>query len=172
MAYLVLMEGEKKGMQFELPAAGQITIGRNPSTNSIAIDGLGISGSHGMIVVDNGSYTYIDVGSTNGSFVNDEPTHEAKLYRGDVILLGTTPVMIEGEDVPAREGDPSLGGGFDARPLDIRPRTVAAGRIERPKDFGKLSNHNVLWKAVIILGVLVALAALGWYLSTIFDLGF
>ena len=169
MAYLVLMEGEKKGMQFELPAAGQITIGRNPS-NGIAIDGLGVSGSHGIIVVANGTYTYIDVGSTNGSFVNDEPIHEAKLYRGDVVRLGTTPVMIEGEDVLAREGDPSLGGGFDARPLDIRPRTMASGRIERPKDFGKLSNHNVLWKAVIIVGGLLALAALGYFLKVILNL--
>jgi len=162
------MEGEKKGMQFALPAAGQITVGRNPS-NGIVIDGLGVSGSHGMIVVANDSYTYLDVGSTNGSSVNDEPTHEAKLYRGDVILLGTTPVMIEGEDVPARAGDLSLGGGFETRSLDIRPRTMASGRVERPKDFGKLSNHNALWKVAIIIGGLLALAALGLYFNTIFN---
>jgi len=162
------MEGEKKGMQFALPTAGQVTIGRNPS-NGIAIDGLGISGSHGMIVVGQGVYTYLDTGSTNGSCVNDEPIHEAKLYRGDVILLGTTPVMIEGEDVPMRAGDPSRGGGFEAKPLEIRPRTMAAGRAERPLDFGTLPNHNLIWKLAILAIGLVALAGLGYFISIVLE---
>ena len=166
MAYLVLMEGEKKGTQFELPPTGQITIGRNPG-NGIVIEGLGVSGNHGVIVVANGVYTYLDTGSTNGSCVNDEPIHEAKLYRGDVVLLGTTPVMIEGEEVPARKGDPSFGGGFEARPFDFRPRTAAAGRVERPKDFGKLPNHSFYWKIAIFLIGLVALAGVGHFLSIV-----
>ena len=162
MAYLVLMEGEKKGQQFELPSAGQVTLGRSPD-NAIVVDGLAVSSRHGMIVVAGDVFTYLDVGSTNGSFINDEPVHEAKLYRGDVVLLGTTPVMIEGEDVPARVGDPSLGGGVGAQPIDIQPRTRAAGNVPRPKNFGVLRNNNIHWMIFIVLIGLAIIAGLSYF---------
>jgi len=168
MAYLVLMEGVKKGQQFELPPSGQATLGRS-ADNTIVIDGLAVSGKHGMIVVAGDAFTYLDVGSTNGSFMNDERIHEAKLYRGDVVRLGTTPVMIEGEDVPARPGDPSLGGGIERKPIDIQPRTRALGVVARPKGFAVLKSSNTIWIILIVVIGLLVVGGLYFFFASMIE---
>ncbi len=158
MAYLVLMDGPDKGQRYELPE-GTIAIGR-AGENDIRVEGPAVSGQHCTLTVESGVITLKDAGSTNGTRVNDEVVAEATLYRGDVITLGSTPVMIEGSDVPAREGDAAVGGGIERPRVDIRPRTTRSRTpVQRPSDFGKRRDHNKRWKIVILLiGVAVAVA--------------
>jgi len=157
------MEGEKKGQRFELPPSGQVTLGR-AQDNAFVIDGLAVSSHHGMIVVAGDAFTYLDVGSTNGSFINDEQVHEAKLYRGDIVLLGTTPVAIGGEDVPERPADASAGEVIESGPGDVQFRTRAMGSAPRPEGFGTLRSHNAQWLAFIVLLGLVVAGALAYFL--------
>ncbi len=61
------------------------TLGRNPQ-NDIQIENLGISGSHAAIVRHDGFWTVEDLGSKNGTLVNDEPIAAPRsLKDGDVI---------------------------------------------------------------------------------------
>ncbi len=158
MAYLVLMDGPDKGLRYELPE-GELSLGRSEK-NDIRIEGSAVSGQHCTITIDANGVTLRDGGSTNGTRVNDEVVAEAALFRGDIITLGTTPVMIEGSDVPARDGDAAVGDAIERTRVDIRPRTTRSrSPVQRPSDFGKRRDHNKQWKALIlIIGVAVAFA--------------
>ncbi|MGH7274893.1 MAG: FHA domain-containing protein, partial [Nitrospiria bacterium] len=39
-------------------------------------------------------YSYIDHGSTNGSFINGEKVHKRLLASGDMILIGDTTIKV------------------------------------------------------------------------------
>jgi len=61
------------------------TLGRTPQ-NDIQIENLGISGSHAAIVRHEGFWTVEDLGSKNGTRVNDDPiAAPRRLKSGDVI---------------------------------------------------------------------------------------
>lgn len=164
MAYLVLMEGSKEGQRYELPKEGEVTLGRAPG-NMIVIDGPSVSGSHCRISIRGEVFYLEDSNSTNGTRVNDKRIKEMELRRGDIIALGTTPLMIEGEDIPAREGDPAMGGGIERTVPAFKPRTTrSVAAVVRPKDFSTKRDHNRQWKAVIVVIGVVALVALAYFI--------
>ena len=51
-----------------------------------------------------GSLVLSDLGSTNGSFVNDRRVDAIALGEGDRIRIGTTTLLIEAIDAPAPAG--------------------------------------------------------------------
>jgi hypothetical protein len=64
------------------------TIGRTDD-NSIAIDDGFVSGSHAEIAFDQGVWWLQDLGSTNGTFVNNQPVRSrVRIANGDVIQFG------------------------------------------------------------------------------------
>lgn len=65
----------------------RITIGRRPN-NDIHIDNLAISGYHAVIHRTEEGYVIEDVGSTNGTIVNEETIQRHILRAGDVIKIG------------------------------------------------------------------------------------
>ncbi|MCW8830214.1 MAG: FHA domain-containing protein [Gammaproteobacteria bacterium] len=74
---------------------GDYTIGRNPG-NSLQLDDSVISGEHAQIkfepndcIPEMFDITITDLGSTNGTYVNNEPIKEQKLKHGDSIRIGT-----------------------------------------------------------------------------------
>ena len=84
---MTLSDGGKQ--EFEL-AKSQITLGREP-TNDIVLTDPKISRMHARIEVDEeGGVKLVDLGSTNGSRLNDEKVTEAQVSFGDVIRLGDT----------------------------------------------------------------------------------
>ena len=85
---LARLEGED-GSSHDL-FEGEVTIGRR-ATNAIVIPDPYVSGSHARISVSPGRVAFMDVGSTNGSAVNDvrvEPNAEVELHDGDTVTLG------------------------------------------------------------------------------------
>ncbi len=65
-----------------------ITIGRDPEAD-IFLDNPGISREHVRIErMPNGQYSLRDLGSANGTYVNDEPVKSALIYSADVIRIG------------------------------------------------------------------------------------
>ena len=76
------------------------TIGRDPSNDLVLEDAL-ISGFHATIFVENGKVEMVDQGSSNGTFVNDQPiSGRVELKAWDTIRLGN--VMMEVVDDAAR----------------------------------------------------------------------
>ncbi len=64
------------------------TIGRGP-TNTIRIDDKTISSEHAQLQYHNGLWYVKDVGSSNGTFVNDQPAYSPLPAKtGDVIRIG------------------------------------------------------------------------------------
>lgn len=65
----------------------RITIGRRPG-NDIVIDHLTVSGQHAAIdTTPNGSFI-LDLGSTNGTMVNNQPIKKHLLQHDDIIDIG------------------------------------------------------------------------------------
>jgi pSer/pThr/pTyr-binding forkhead associated (FHA) protein len=74
------------GTRFDL--SPQTTIGRGP-TNSIQLTDNFISGEHTRLWFRNGLWYVQDAGSTNGTYVNNQPAREALTARfGDIIQVG------------------------------------------------------------------------------------
>jgi hypothetical protein len=74
------------GTRFDL--APQTTIGRGP-TSTILLNDNFISGEHTRLWNRNGTWYVQDAGSTNGTFVNNQPAHNALPAKsGDIIQVG------------------------------------------------------------------------------------
>src|SRR4051812_40913074 len=87
-ACLVVIYGSELGKKYNLNAASMI-IGRS-SKCDIQIDQESISRNHSKIVNTGKSILVRDLGSTNGTYVNDEPIDEYVLRDGDLIKIGRT----------------------------------------------------------------------------------
>jgi diguanylate cyclase (GGDEF)-like protein len=80
--------GDLDGAIFDL-LPGETVAGRNPDC-PISLDFQGISRRHFMVVVENEGVRVHDLGSSNGTYVNDEKVAEPKaLRRGDMVKVGS-----------------------------------------------------------------------------------
>ncbi len=75
--YLMVASGPNRGARYKL-VGGRITIGRDPSKNIFLSDPK-VSRNHAELVRRNGSFLLVDLGSTNGTFVNGHAVRQQKL---------------------------------------------------------------------------------------------
>ncbi len=87
-ACLVVIYGQAIGQKFVLKQ-GEILIGRS-SQAAIQIDHESVSRRHAKVNFADAGITMSDLGSTNGTYVNDEPITERQLSNGDLIKVGRT----------------------------------------------------------------------------------
>lgn len=86
-ACLLVVGGELNGSIFNLNL-GETTVGRNPDC-AISLDFHGVSRRHFTIEVTDGEVTLNDLGSANGTYLNNQKlTDPTVLKRGDVIKIG------------------------------------------------------------------------------------
>jgi len=147
MACLIVIDGPAKGQRVALDQP-LVSVGRREGSDWVLPDSS-VSGRHCEIEHSEAGFVIRDLGSTNGTKVNNEPIKERPLYRNDIILIGEVPVMIEGDDVPQTATQ---------EPYSI-PRTTIViqpkKNVETPKEFGKKSNSNKIWIALIAVLLLV-----------------
>lgn len=91
-AYFFVKAGPDKGKQF--PLADLVTIGRGPGC-AIMLSDRRVSGEHAQVKREAGNYVFLDLRSSNGSFLvvegDDRPLRSAQtLLHGDEIRLGHT----------------------------------------------------------------------------------
>ena len=85
-ARIAVVEGPDAGKEFELSAS--TTVGRE---GDVVLDDSEVSRRHATLSFDGTSVTVADLGSTNGTFVNEERVDAArKLAPGDRLRIGTT----------------------------------------------------------------------------------
>ena len=72
------------------------TIGRLPD-NTVQIDNLAVSGHHAKIYFNDGHYVVEDLGSLNGTYVNNKRVGKATLIHGDQVLIGKHVVEFKNE---------------------------------------------------------------------------
>ncbi len=86
---LVVFYGQNLGKRYFLDKDEQL-IGRSDSAH-VRVDQESVSRKHARIVcMDDGCWRVMDLGSTNGTFVNDQPVAEAELRNGDMVRVGQT----------------------------------------------------------------------------------
>lgn len=68
------------------------TVGRQRD-NSLVINDSFVSGTHAEIVFDGDGWWLIDLGSTNGTFLNNAPVHaRTRILDGDIVQFGRVTV--------------------------------------------------------------------------------
>jgi pSer/pThr/pTyr-binding forkhead associated (FHA) protein len=79
----------------EIPLSKErTTIGRKPH-NDIQIDNLAVSGEHAVIVTILADSFLEDLGSTNGTFVNEKQVTDAQLKMDSRLRIGETTFRYE-----------------------------------------------------------------------------
>jgi pSer/pThr/pTyr-binding forkhead associated (FHA) protein len=110
MAKLVLKFDER--VLGEYPIDAELTIGRLPH-NSVAIDNPAVSSRHARIFVDGTDYIVEDLGSKNGTYVNEKHVVRAVLQHRDVLLVGRHRLVFDqaatAESSPTPRRMPTLG---------------------------------------------------------------
>src|SRR5689334_4611465 len=85
MPWLQILNGELKGQRF--PLRKSCLIGRGPH-NHIVLDDSRVSRQHARISLHNDHYVLHDLGSVNGSYVNEERVERQVLELNDVVRFG------------------------------------------------------------------------------------
>ncbi|HYS09711.1 MAG TPA: FHA domain-containing protein [Myxococcales bacterium] len=100
MASLRILNGSLENQVIDL-TPDPMTIGRASACN-IRIADQGVSSKHAKIWCEDGQYFLMDLGSTNGTFVNDRDVDREKLNDGDLITFGMTKASFVGEQPQPR----------------------------------------------------------------------
>jgi pSer/pThr/pTyr-binding forkhead associated (FHA) protein len=92
-AYLLVQTDGAAPVQFDLGGA-LISIGR-AIDNDVIVDDPLVSRHHCQLKLQHGAYSFADLGSRNGSFVNGQPVSEIALGPGDRIRIGSTDIEFQ-----------------------------------------------------------------------------
>ena len=90
MAYRVeIVAGPQTGESYPVDSVRGTIVGRSP-TNNVYLKDRSVSRAHCQIraEAESGRCFIVDLGSTNGTFVNGQRMTESELQDGDVIRLG------------------------------------------------------------------------------------
>src|SRR5215470_10746117 len=104
---------------------GTISLGRSEQSD-FPIEHPSVSSSHCQITLSGDSVLLKDLGSTGGTFVNDELVEEAKLRPGQMLRLGEVVMRFE-SDVDA---DQPLRGAPPIPPRISRPAVPTSSRCK------------------------------------------
>jgi hypothetical protein len=119
MPRLVVHPGSSSQWEIQLKP-GTNSIGRS-ITNHFQISDPSVSGSHCQILVSESSVRILDLGSTNGTFVNRQPVQQKDLVNGCFVQLGDVQLQFLSDQIaPETAGAPIS----PALPQQERPQTA------------------------------------------------
>jgi pSer/pThr/pTyr-binding forkhead associated (FHA) protein len=84
----------KLNLKFENAVLKEITLSHAPATigrlpdNTLQIDNLAVSGHHARVTWEKDHYQIEDLGSLNGTFINEERVSKARLRHCDTVKIG------------------------------------------------------------------------------------
>jgi predicted component of type VI protein secretion system len=162
MPKLIVKSPEFAGLVFDLNQP-TITIGRGED-NTYQLPHPSVSSHHAELRQEGGDYKLVDLGSTNGSRVNDERVNECVLRNGDVVMLGNMILAYESETVAA------------AAPMPTAENRVTLGEAPtgRPADFKNLApfpkpkSNAGGFPVLILVAALVAVGGFGYLIYASF----
>lgn len=96
MPQIRIKNGPQKGKIIPIDGSSPVVIGRDPSAQLQIID-KGVSREHAEIFRVGEMVFIRDLGSRNGTFVNDEQLEEELLREGDTVRVGNTQMVFESE---------------------------------------------------------------------------
>lgn len=119
----------------------EVTIGRDPY-NDVYVDNPGVSRQHFKIDRgETGEWRVTDLGSANGTYLNDRPVKVGTLRDGDVVQFGKYSVQVSvdelvgGEDSAVRRHSAAEGATMMLSPSEVRQMVTEArsGATAAPK---------------------------------------
>ncbi|MBL8799730.1 MAG: GAF domain-containing protein [Planctomycetia bacterium] len=105
MPRLIVIKGVDEGKQFELTGA-VFAVGRD-AASGLRLHDTEVSRRHAEFRLMDGGYHVLDVGSANGTFVNNQPVKDALLRSGDHVQIGQT-ILVFSAGKPASQGPSDL----------------------------------------------------------------
>jgi pSer/pThr/pTyr-binding forkhead associated (FHA) protein len=131
----------------------KITVGRL-ADNSIHLDEVSVSSHHAELFLKEGQYHLHDLGSTNGTFINDAQVTDTVLHNGDRVRFGKVEALFNGDE---ETSDHPL-------PNSIRVEVTPGTSSERPGNFvssspfaRKTKKRTPLGIAAVVLAVVAFL---------------
>jgi len=122
---LSLMGRPVRNYTFDKPV---INVGRDPGAD-VYVDNPGISRDHFRLErTDTGEYQVVDLGSANGTFVNDHMVNASPLHNNDVVRLGKYTLCV-GYELDRRSGIRGDSAALDD-PAGTAGHTVVLSRAE------------------------------------------
>src|SRR5712664_2694002 len=131
MALLRILNGSLENQEIEL-SPDPMTVGRASACN-IRIADAGVSSKHAKIWCEEGQYFLMDLGSTNGTFVNDRDVDREQLNDGDVIMFGMTKASFVGEKPKPRASPNRPQPRVAAPPARNPARAAAVAAVPAPE---------------------------------------
>ncbi len=83
---LVVRQGPEIGTRYSLEG-DQVSVGRVPD-NDIQLDDFTVSRQHAVFVQQGGAWLVRDLGSLNGTYVNNRRVDESVVEHGDALQIG------------------------------------------------------------------------------------
>lgn len=83
---LVVRQGPEIGTRFSL-VGDEVTVGRIPD-NDIQLDDVTVSRQHAVFIRDGQRWLLRDLGSLNGTYVNNDRVDESVIQHGDDLQIG------------------------------------------------------------------------------------
>ena len=122
---LSLMGRPVRNYTFEKPV---ISVGRDPGAD-VYVDNPGVSRDHFRLErAQNGEYQVVDLGSANGTFVNDQMVNTSMVHNNDVIRFGKYTLWVGYEE--DRRKTPRDGGAVVTPVTETMGHTVVLSRAE------------------------------------------
>ncbi len=92
LACLTVLSSQDSGKQFEI-YTDDILIGRHPALADVLLNDPTVSARHARIHYEEGRFFFSDLGSTNGSFINQQRVQTQELHDRDRIWLGAVELI-------------------------------------------------------------------------------
>ena len=108
IVHIVVEKGADKGMKITVPPDGA-RVGRS-SRNDVTLNDPGLSRHHCRFFFKTGEGLWLtDLGSANGTILNDAEIQECRLSVGDAVLLGDSILRVMQADTPSSANAPVHG---------------------------------------------------------------
>lgn len=133
----------KLNLKFENAVLKEITLSHAPATigrlpdNTLQIDNLAVSGHHARVTWEQDHYQIEDLGSLNGTYINEERVSKARLRHCDTVKIGKH--MIE-----FRNDGPALFTNFAEKAGPATPKLDATVMLNTKNAQDVLSGKSVL----------------------------
>ncbi len=178
MLSLFLLDGS--GREFPLQEGAELTVGAAAHC-AIRLPAFDVSRSHALLTCRQGKAIVVDLGSTNGTFVNGRRVKDAELVAGDQVrfssvaaqVITSSPAEAAGGGAVAAARDDSTGGSVPV-PLEESLRTLlvrwaAAGHPAQLALVDWLVSHRALAGAAVLAaeGEEIGVVAAGGQLADI-----
>ncbi|HVL89871.1 MAG TPA: LuxR C-terminal-related transcriptional regulator [Actinomycetota bacterium] len=125
---LIFLHGPMAGKRIPIDR-DELTIGRS-DTNDVVLDDKLVSRLHAIVMRRGDVVLVEDLGSNNGTYVQDERLHAIRqLHDGQTITIGTSRVMFEDASASGEETTQIAAGGGMAAPATFTQRQMQVLRL-------------------------------------------